>query len=250
MKKKFKDLNQAFDELIKSSELEDLDEDEKEEDVPEEVEDTEELKESEELETEEETTEEPVEETEEDAEDTTEESEEEVEDVEDDSDYMEMDEVVEEVTNRIMDNVKEYINEILDNKKESESNEDVDNLAEVVEKSLNVTKSLFDRVEKLEKKNEKENEDVYKSLNDKVDSLDKLVKSRRSVANKKDIEVVERFEKSNKLEDLTKSQAAEILSKAYQAGNRNISLADITNAELGKHISTGALEALKNSLND
>jgi len=111
-------------------------------------------------------------------------------------------------------------------------------------------KSLFDRVENLEKKKEYEVEDVYKSLNDKVDNLDKLVKSRKSIANKKDIEVVERFEKSNKLENLSKSQVAEILSKSYQAGNRNISLADITNAELGRNISTGALEALKNSLND
>ncbi len=248
MKKKFKDLNQAFDELIKSSELEDLDEDEKEEEVPEEVEDTEELKESEDLETEDEATEEPIEETEEVAEEeTTEEpEEEEVEDVEDDSDYMEMDDVVEEVTNRIMDNVKEYIDEQIHNIKEPD--EDVEDLTGVVEKSLNVMKSLFDRIENLEKIKEEENEEVFKSLNEKVDNLDKLVKSRRSVSNIK--EVVERFEKSNKLEDLTKSQAAEILSKAYQAGNRNISLADITNAELGKHISTGAIEALKNSLND
>ena len=163
---------------------------------------------------------------------------------------MEMDEVVEEVTNRIMDKIKEYINEQLDNREEKDTDEDVEDLTGVVEKSLNVMKSLFERIESLENNKEEETEDVYKSLNEKVDSLDKLVKSRRSVANKKDIEVVERFEKSNKLEDLTKSQAAEILSKAYQAGNRNISLADITNAELGKHISTGALEALKNSLND
>lgn len=244
MKKKFKDLNHVIDEILKSQEASKLDdedleaEDEEENyEIEDETEDVEDVDKSED-----------TEDVEDEKEDVNKEEDEEAED-EDDSEYMELDEVTEEVTNRIMANVKDYIEELLDNKLASvkENEEDIKGLSEVVDKSLKIIKNLDREISRASEREARE--DVIKSLRNKVDDMDRLMKSRRSFTNNKELDLVERFQKSMSIEDLSNKERAEILSRQYQAGNTNINLSDITNAELGKSLSPNAINILEKSIN-
>ncbi|MBU5669521.1 hypothetical protein KQI68_06670 [Peptoniphilus sp. MSJ-1] len=250
MNKKYKDLDQAIDELLKSTKAENLDEDLEDEELEEPTETVEDEVEKAEDDTDE-LEDEPTDETEEKIEDEPLEEEEEVEEepvdeVEEDG-YMELDEVVEEVTNRIMDNIKDYINEILENKEEDKEEETtVDELATTVEKSLDIIKLLNEKID-AEIADRKE-DNIVKGLSAKVDNLDKLVKSRKSYSNNKNLEVIERFDEKRDVEDLSKSERVDILSRAFQAGNKDINLVDITNAELGRTLSNNAIRVLRNSI--
>lgn len=245
MNKKYKDLDQAIDELIKSSKTENLDEDLEDEELEEPTETVEDEVEKSEDDTEE-LEEEPIDDVDEEVEEEPVEEEEEVEEPEEESEdedgYMELDEVVEEVTNRIMDNIKDYINEILENKEEPTVNE----LASTVEKSLDIMKLINEKIDS--EIADREENDMVKGLSAKVDNLDKLVKSRKSYSNNKNLEVIERFDEKRDVEDLSKSERVDILSRAFQAGNKDINLVDITNAELGRTLSNNAVRVLRNSI--
>ena len=88
-------------------------------------------------------------------------------------------------------------------------------------------------------------ETIEKSINGINRKLDKLSKSRKSVDN---IKVHERFEKSKDFSAIPASKKASILADALEAGNRNVRVEDITNAELGRPISKSAQDVLNKSI--
>lgn len=179
---------------------------------------------------------------EEEATEDVEKSEEDEEEVEDDeAQTMELDEVVEAVTNRILPDIKEYLEELMENQKEAmdATKNDMDELAGAVEKSLGILDDLM---------NKKEETGMIKSLTSKVDQMEKRLEERKSLTRRNDPKLQERFEKSIKVEDLSKSQKAAILSSHYQAGHKGILTTDITNAEIGGPLSEAALDVLEKAI--
>lgn len=218
---------------------------------PEEVEeemDQEDLDQTEEMDqepTDQEATEEEVQEDAEEGEEAQEEEEdlEESEDTEDleETETMDLDEVVEAVSNRIMEDVKGYIDELLKKPQEDieDLGEDLDELTGAVEKSLTIMEELA---------KEPTDQDVYKSLNDKLNRMEALVKSRRSVSSITETGLQERFEKSLTIDSLSKSQKAAILASQIEAGNKTISATDVTAAEIGGRLSQAAIEAIEKAI--
>lgn len=246
MKERMNSIEDAIGRLLKS-----MGKKEDPEEVEEEM-DQEDLDQTEEMDqepTDQEATEEEVQEDAEEGEEA-QESEEEEEDLEESEDTedleetetMDLDEVVEAVSNRIMEDVKGYIDELLKKPQEDieDLGEDLDELTGAVEKSLTIMEELA--------KEPKDNQDVYKSLNDKLNRMEALVKSRRSVSSVKEADLQERFEKSRTIDSLSKSQKAAILASQIEAGNKTISATDVTAAEIGGRLSQAAIEAIEKAI--
>ena len=245
MKERMNSIEDAIGRLLKS-----MGKKEDPEEVEEEM-DQEDLDQTEEMDqepTDQEATEEEVQEDAEEGEEAqeAEEEEEDLEESEDTEDLeetetMDLDEVVEAVSNRIMEDVKGYIDELL--KKPQEDIEglgkDLDELTGAVEKSLTIMEELA---------KEPTDQDVYKSLNDKLNRMEALVKSRRSVSSITETGLQERFEKSLTIDSLSKSQKAAILASQIEAGNKTISATDVTAAEIGGRLSQAAIEAIEKAI--
>lgn len=245
MKERMNSIEDAIGRLLKS-----MGKKEDPEEVEEEM-DQEDLDQTEEMDQEPTDQEATEEETQEDAEEGEEaqEAEEEEEDLEESEDTedleetetMDLDEVVEAVSNRIMEDVKGYIDELLKKPQEDieDLGEDLDELTGAVEKSLTIMEELA---------KEPTDQDVYKSLNDKLNRMEALVKSRRSVSSVKEADLQERFEKSRTIDSLSKSQKAAILASQIEAGNKTISATDVTAAEIGGRLSQAAIEAIEKAI--
>lgn len=243
MKERMNSIEDAIGRLLKS-----MGKKEDPEEVEEEM-DQEDLDQTEEMD--QEPTDQEATEEEEDAEEgeETQESEEEEEDLEESEDTedleetetMDLDEVVEAVSTRIMEDVKGYIDELLKKPQEDieDLGEDLDELTGAVEKSLTIMEELA---------KEPTDQDVYKSLNDKLNRMEALVKSRRSVSSVKEADLQERFEKSRTIDSLSKSQKAAILASQIEAGNKTISATDVTAAEIGGRLSQAAIEAIEKAI--
>lgn len=242
MKERMNSIEDAIGRLLKS-----MGKKEDPEEVEEEM-DQEDLDQTEEMDqepTDQEATEEEVQEDAEEGEEAQEEEEdlEESEDTEDleETETMDLDEVVEAVSNRIMEDVKGYIDELLKKPQEDieDLGEDLDELTGAVEKSLTIMEELA---------KEPTDQDVYKSLNDKLNRMEALVKSRRSVSSITETGLQERFEKSLTIDSLSKSQKAAILASQIEAGNKTISATDVTAAEIGGRLSQAAIEAIEKAI--
>lgn len=105
--------------------------------------------------------------------------------------------------------------------------------------------SMVQTMEKLaETTYEQRNDDsMEKSLQRIYEKLDEM-NVRKSVDN---INVLEKY-KDKPQQKLSKSQKAEILAKALEAGNQKVRIQDITNMELGKPISKEAEEIINRSV--
>lgn len=233
----FISIEAVLDDLLKSDESEKLDEDYKYEDEEEQEEkDEQEKDEPTKVEEKEEDTEEEPEEKEQD-EEQDEDKEEELEpDEEDDSkEVMSVNEATDVLYDKLMPRILEAVKEMLDEDKEED--EDV---TRVIRKAVEAISDIGGRLDLLEGNIEdlKKSEDTEKIL-ELENKLDKAMSIKKSVG---DMRVFNRFDESK---ELSKAEKAEILANEMEAGNRRVSINDVTNAELGYPLSQAAEEIIK-----
>ncbi len=230
----FISIEAVLDDLLKSDKSEKLDDDYKYEDEEEQKEEDKQEKEepTDEVEEKEEDTEEEPEEKEQD-----EEKEEEPEsDEEDDSkEVMSVNEATDVLYDKLMPRILEAVKEMLDEDKEED--EDV---TRVIRKAVEAISDIGGRLDLLEGNIEdlKKSEDTEKIL-ELENKLDKAMSIKKSVG---DMRVFNRFDESK---ELSKAEKAEILANEMEAGNRRVSINDVTNAELGYPLSQAAEEIIK-----
>lgn len=236
----FISIEAVLDDLLKSDESEKLDEDYKYEDEEEQEEKDEQEKDepTDEVEKKEEDTEkEEQEEEKEQNEEQDEDKEEEPEpDEEDDSkEVMSVNEATDVLYDKLMPRILEAVKEMLDEDKEED--EDV---TRVIRKAVEAISDIGGRLDLLEGNIEdlKKSEDTEKIL-ELENKLDKAISIKKSVGNMK---VFNRFDESK---ELSKAEKAEILANEMEAGNRRVSINDVTNAELGYPLSQAAEEIIK-----
>lgn len=228
----FISIEAVLDDLLKSDESEKLDDDYK-------YEDEEEQKEEDEQEKDEPTdeVEEKDEDTEEEPEEQDEDKEEEPEpDEEDDSkEVMSVNEATDVLYDKLMPRILEAVKEMIDEDKEED--EDV---TRVIRKAVEAISDIGGRLELLEENIEdlKKSEDAEKII-ELENKLDKAMSIKKSVG---DMRVFNRFDESK---ELSKAEKAEILANEMEAGNRRVSINDVTNAELGYPLSQAAEEIIK-----
>lgn len=240
----FISIEAVLDDLLKSDESEKLDEDYKYEDEEEQEEKDEQEKEepTDKVEEKEEDTEEQDEEKSEEKEQEEEQDEDKEEepeqDEEDDSkEVMSVNEATDVLYDKLMPRILEAVKEMLDEEKEDKEDEDV---TRVVRKAVEAISDLGGRLELLEENIEdlKKSEDTEKIL-ELENKLDKAMSIKKSVG---DMRVFNRFDESK---ELSKAEKAEILANEMEAGNRRVSINDVTNAELGYPLSQAAEEIIK-----
>lgn len=232
----FISIEAVLDDLLKSDESEKLDDDykyedeeeQKEEDKQEKDEPTDEVEEKEE-----DTEEEPEEEEEEQDEDKEEEPEPDEED--DSKEVMSVNEATDVLYDKLMPRILEAVKEMIDEDKEED--EDV---TRVIRKAVEAISDIGGRLELLEENIEdlKKSEDAEKII-ELENKLDKAMSIKKSVG---DMRVFNRFDESK---ELSKAEKAEILANEMEAGNRRVSINDVTNAELGYPLSQAAEEIIK-----
>lgn len=162
------------------------------------------------------------------------------EEPEDTDDYLSTDEVVKLVIES--DELQNYIAKKVE--------EELESFKDILDKQSEVAKTQADAtVDNAEKTDEIEKSlgDIKKSLDDALTKLSKQKPMKKSIDN---VKVMEKY-KENKgvdINNLSKSQVSTILFDAFENGNKNVSIQDITNAELGHPISNRAIEVIKNSI--
>lgn len=147
---------------------------------------------------------------------------------------------ISELVETIVGEVEERLLLAIDDKIASLENTILDVFG-TVEKQAEVTEGVYE-------KSLKDLENLSKSIKAVNERLDGMPKTgvRKSVSN---INITEKFKDEEKtIDDLSKSQKAEILSSALQAGNRSITIADVTNAELGYGLSNNAERIIKQAI--
>lgn len=237
----FISIEAVLDDLLKSDESEKLDEDYKYEDEEEQEEKDEQEKDepTDEVEKKEEDTEKEEQEEEKEQEDKEQDEDKEEEpepDEEDDSkEVMSVNEATDVLYDKLMPRILEAVKEMLD-----EDKEDDEDTTRVIRKAVEAISDLGGRLELLEENIEvmKKSEDTEKIL-ELENKLDKAMSVKKSVGNMK---VFNRFDESK---ELSKAEKAEILANEMEAGNRRVSINDVTNAELGYPLSQTAEEIIK-----
>lgn len=234
----FISIEAVLDDLLKSDESEKLDDDykyedeeeQKEEDKQEKDEPTDEVEEKEE-----DTEEEPEEEEEEEEQDEDKEEEPEPDEEDDSKEVMSVNEATDVLYDKLMPRILEAVKEMIDEDKEED--EDV---TRVIRKAVEAISDIGGRLELLEENIEdlKKSEDTEKIL-ELENKLDKAMSIKKSVG---DMRVFNRFDESK---ELSKAEKAEILANEMEAGNRRVSINDVTNAELGYPLSQAAEEIIK-----
>ena len=230
----FISIEAVLDDLLKSDESEKLDEDYKYEDEEEQEEKDEQEKDEPTDEVEEK--EEDEEKEQEDKEQDEDKEEEPEQDEEDDSkEVMSVNEATDVLYDKLMPRILEAVKEMLD-----EDKEDDEDTTRVIRKAVEAISDLGGRLELLEENIEvmKKSEDTEKIL-ELENKLDKAMSVKKSVGNMK---VFNRFDESK---ELSKAEKAEILANEMEAGNRRVSINDVTNAELGYPLSQAAEEIIK-----
>lgn len=234
----FISIEAVLDDLLKSDESEKLDEDYKYEDEEEQEKKDEQEKEepTDKVEEKEEDTEEEPEEKEQNEEQDEDKEEEPEPDEEDDSkEVMSVNEATDVLYDKLMPRILEAVKEMLDEDKEED--EDV---TRVIRKAVEAISDIGGRLDLLEGNIEdlKKSEDTEKIL-ELENKLDKAISIKKSVG---DMRVFNRFDESK---ELSKAEKAEILANEMEAGNRRVSINDVTNAELGYPLSQAAEEIIK-----
>lgn len=159
---------------------------------------------------------------------------------EDTDEYLSTDEVVKLVIES--DELQNYISKKIE--------EGLEEFKDILDRQSEVAKTQADAtVDNAEKTDEIEKSlgDIKKSLDDALTKLSKQKPMKKSIDN---VKVMEKYKENNKVDinNLSKSQVSTILFDAFESGNKNVSVQDITNAELGKPISNRAIEVIKNSI--
>lgn len=232
----FISIEAVLDDLLKSDESKKLDEDYKYEDEEEQKEEDEQDEPTDKVEEKEEDTEEEPEEKEEDEEQDEDKEEEPEPDEEDDSkEVMSVNEATDVLYDKLMPRILEAVKEMLDEDKEED-----EDTTRVIRKAVEAISDLGGRLELLEENIEvmKKSEDTEKIL-ELENKLDKAMSIKKSVG---DMRVFSRFDESK---ELSKAEKAEILANEMEAGNRRVSINDVTNAELGYPLSQAAEEIIK-----
>lgn len=234
----FISIEAVLDDLLKSDESEKLDEDYKYEDEEEQEEKDEQEKDepTDKVEEKEKDTEEEPEEKEQNEEQDEDKEEEPEPDEEDDSkEVMSVNEATDILYDKLMPRILEAVKEMLDEDKEED--EDV---TRVIRKAVEAISDIGGRLDLLEGNIEdlKKSEDTEKIL-ELENKLDKAMFIKKSVG---DMRVFNRFDESK---ELSKAEKAEILANEMEAGNRRVSINDVTNAELGYPLSQAAEEIIK-----
>lgn len=234
----FISIEAVLDDLLKSDESEKLHEDYKYEDEEEQEEKDEQEKEepTDKVEEKEEDTEEEPEEKEQNEEQDEDKEEEPEPDEEDDSkEVMSVNEATDVLYDKLMPRILEAVKEMLDEDKEED--EDV---TRVIRKAVEAISDIGGRLDLLEGNIEdlKKSEDTEKIL-ELENKLDRAISIKKSVG---DMRVFNRFDESK---ELSKAEKAEILANEMEAGNRRVSINDVTNAELGYPLSQAAEEIIK-----
>lgn len=238
----FISIEAVLDDLLKSDESEKLDDDYKYEDEEEQEEKDEQEKDepTDEVEKKEEDTKEEPEEKEQDEEQNEEQDEDKEEepepDEEDDSkEVMSVNEATDVLYDKLMPRILEAVKEMLDEDKEED-----EDTTRVIRKAVEAISDIGGRLDLLEGNIEdlKKSEDTEKIL-ELENKLDKAMSIKKSVG---DMRVFNRFDESK---ELSKAEKAEILANEMEAGNRRVSINDVTNAELGYPLSQAAEEIIK-----
>lgn len=234
----FISIEAVLDDLLKSDESEKLDEDYKYEDEEEQEEQDKQEKEEEpeEKEQDEEQDEEDTEENDNNEEQDEDKEEEPEPDEEDDSkEVMSVNEATDVLYDKLMPRVLEAVKEMLDEDKEEDGD-----VTRVIRKAVEAISDISGRLELIEGNIEdlKKSEDTEKIL-ELENKLDKAMSIKKSVG---DMRVFNRFDESK---ELSKAEKAEILANEMEAGNRRVSITDVTNAELGYPLSQAAEEIIK-----
>lgn len=162
------------------------------------------------------------------------------EEPEDPDEYLSTDEVIKLIIES--DELQNYIAKKVE--------EELEGFKDILDKQSEVAKTQADAtVDNAEKTDEIEKSlgDIKKSLDDALTKLSKQKPMKKSIDN---VKVMEKYNTNNKVDinNLSKSQVSTILFDAFENGNKNVSIQDITNAELGKPISNRAIEVIKNSI--
>ena len=162
------------------------------------------------------------------------------EQTEDTDEYLSTDEVVKLVIES--DELQNYIAKKVE--------EELEGFKDILDRQSEVAKTQADAtVNNAEKTDEIEKSlgDIKKSLDDALTKLSRQKPMKKSIDN---VKVMEKYEENKEVDinNLSKSQVSTILFDAFESGNKNVSIQDITNAELGKPISNRAIEVIKNSI--
>ena len=249
MKKRFRGIQDALDALIKSKDYDPLD-DEREDDEEETVDIENENVDVDSDDVVDEDIQEAAEEVEEDVEKSEggEEPEEESEDEEEPVEKSEEDEEIEEDEGKEAETVELDFEELVDSVAEKVAqnfSDRIDRLEENLNRLVDVADKQNKAMEEVDEEHTKAQEEVQKSLKSLELKLDQQSAMRKSVSNDR---IVDKFDHSKSIDDLSKSEKASILAKEIEAGNRNIKASDVTMAELGGSISESARKALERHL--
>lgn len=174
------------------------------------------------------------------------EDEEEVEKSEDEFEYEdeeEMDEEIEKSEDEVMEMEYDEVYDMLLNDIMGALESKFAEFEETLSKVVNAVGTQADIVEDTYEKSMQSDLNLRKSVETLEAKLQKLSKSRKSVQN---INIQEKYKPEPKV--LSKSEKAGILADLLAAGDKTISLGDITNAELGKPISMSAQRAIEKTL--
>ena len=233
----FISIEAVLDDLLKSDESKKLDNDYKYEDEEEQEEKDEQEKDepTDKVEEKEEPEEEPEEKEQNEEQDEAKEEEPEPDEEDDSKEVMSVNEATDVLYDKLIPRILEAVKEMLDEDKEED--EDV---TRVIRKAVEAISDIGGRLDLLEGNIEdlKKSEDTEKIL-ELENKLDKAMSIKKSVG---DMRVFNRFDESK---ELSKAEKAEILANEMEAGNRRVSINDVTNAELGYPLSQAAEEIIK-----
>lgn len=165
---------------------------------------------------------------------------EEDEEIEED-DYLELeyDELVTEVIDQVVELITPRLQELEDK---------INGLEENQSDQIDVTEEIVNKVDEVEK-SLRTNQNLRKSVKEMKRQVDHLSKSRNLRKSVRDFNIIDKYPEPKKnADDLSKSKKAEILVRAIGKGERGITAADVTRAELTGVLSDNAREIIENNL--
>ena len=165
---------------------------------------------------------------------------EEDEEIEED-DYLELeyDELVTEVIDQVVELITPRLQELEDK---------INGLEENQSDQIDVTEEIVNKVDEVEK-SLRTNQNLRKSVKEMKRRVDHLSKSRNLRKSVRDFNIIDKYPEPKKnADDLSKSKKAEILVQAIGKGEKGITAADVTRAELTGVLSDNAREIIENNL--
>lgn len=158
------------------------------------------------------------------------------------------DEEIEKSEDETLMNLEEVVSAVTEKVREEFAGE-IESLKSSMKKIVETIQKQTGVMEKMDSDNEEDSDSIAKSLAGINEKLNKISKMKKSVTETKELNIFDRYKKDEKdINSLTKGQRATILADAFEAGNKNVSVIDITNAEMGHPISEAAIRVIKSAI--